>query len=314
MFSVILPVYNGEHYIANAVNSVLAQSFMDWELIVVNDGSKDHTLDILNRYQADTRIHIINQENGGVSVARNNAMKAAKGDYFAFLDADDLWYDNHLQTMHELITEYPDAGLYATFAQVNLQNGKVVKSCNYFKNNPGTVYLEDFYDEYIKDKSVKVFVPTSTCISRAAYDKVQGYPVGCKIGEDLEHDLRVAAYFPVVITDRITSVYEKRYSTATKDVSFDPDWGFFDKVNELYEDETIPASKRENIKTIMQWFAMRRCRHYIIDGDKKKAREVFKNMDKKAVKLSDIMINAVLLTMPVSLVRRIFAVRWRGKA
>ena len=180
MFSVIMPVYNGEKYISTAIDSVLAQTCGDWELIVVNDGSKDGTAKVLEAYADNPQIRIIHQPNGGVSVARNRAMQEATGDYFAFLDADDLWLPEHLATMQYLIHEYPQAGLYGSFAQINLEGGKSITSCRYFDTHPEVVYLEDFFAEYHKDKSVKVFVPTSTVISRVANDKVGGFPVDAK--------------------------------------------------------------------------------------------------------------------------------------
>ena len=120
MFSVIMPVYNGEKFIDDAINSVCAQTYDNWELIIVNDGSKDNTADVLKKYEINSQIKIIHQENGGVSVARNTAISASKGEYIVFLDADDVWHTNHLEVMNELITEYPDAGLYATFTKTEL--------------------------------------------------------------------------------------------------------------------------------------------------------------------------------------------------
>jgi hypothetical protein len=133
-------------------------------------------------------------------------------------------------------------------------------------------------------------------------------------GEDLELSLRVAAYFPVVLSKKITATYQKENSVATKDKSFDPDWKFFDTVEELYADSEIPLPKKENIKKVMGWFTMRRCRHYIIDGQKSKAWKAFKDTPKDSASLKDRMINLVLLMLPAALVRTIFAARWRGKA
>jgi len=116
-----------------------------------------------------------------------------------------------------------------------------------------------------------------------------------------------------VLSRRITATYQKENSEATKDRSFDPDWKFFDTVNDLYSNSDIPLSKKENLRKVMGWFTMRRCRHYIIDGQRDKAFKAFKDTP-DTVSLKDRLINIVLLMMPSSLVRKIFAVRWRGKA
>jgi GT2 family glycosyltransferase len=90
MVSIIMPVYNGAPYIAKAVRSVLQQTYPFWELIVVNDGSTDNTLDILAAFD-DPRIQVVSQPNGGTATARNHAMGLAQGEFMALLDADDLW-------------------------------------------------------------------------------------------------------------------------------------------------------------------------------------------------------------------------------
>lgn len=314
MFSVIIPVYNGEKFINNAVESVFLQTISDWELIIVDDGSSDATLSKLEKYRDNDNVHIISQKNGGVSVARNNGAKFAKGSHIAFLDADDVWHENHLEVMKDLIEKYPNAGLYGTFTRTELVNGDMITECDFFKDKAVDVYLEDFFEEYHKDKSAKMFTVITTCISKEAMNKAGGFPEGCKIGEDLELSLRVAAYYPVVLSKKATATYKKENSTATKTKSFDADWGFFDTVKELYTDETIPYEKRENIRKVMEWFTMRRFRHYLIDGERKKALDAYRNMDKSVISRKDAAVNAVLLMLPHTVIRKIFEVRWRGKA
>lgn len=309
-----MPVYNGEKFIDNAIKSVFSQSCDMWELIIVNDGSTDGTEDLLLKYSDNEKVKIITQQNAGVSVARNNGVKAAKERYIAFLDADDVWHENHLEVMYDLIKKYPDAGLYGTFSNAELVNGEKITECDFFRNREDIVYLEDFFLEYHKDKSAKMFTVITTCVSKEAFDKAGGFPVGCKIGEDLELSLRVAAYYPVVLSKIATATYKKENSTATKDKSFDAEWGFFETVKELYADDEIPFEKRENIKKVMQWFIMRRCRHYLIDGNRKKAFSAYKSMDKSVVSKKDTIINTLLLMMPTTAVKKIFNVRWRGKA
>ena len=314
MFSVIMPVYNGEKFIDDAINSVCAQTYDNWELIIVNDGSKDNTADVLKKYEINSQIKIIHQENGGVSVARNTAISASKGEYIVFLDADDVWHTNHLEVMNELITEYPDAGLYATFTRTELVNGGIIEECNFFKNKPDVVYLEDFFKAYYNDKSAMIFNITTACFSRKALDVTGLFPVGCAIGEDLELALRVAAYFPAVLTKKATGTYKKTNSTATKDVSFDPDWKFFDTVNNLYSDSRIGSDKKENLKKIMQWFTMRKVRHLVICGRRKEAFSAYRNIGNDPKLLKDKLITLAILLMPVFVVRKLFEVRWRGRA
>ena len=314
MFSVILPTYNSAKFLKQAIDSVLAQQEKDWELIVVDDGSTDETGQVLEEYRPFPRVRVIKQNNQGAAAARNRGIQASGGEYIAFLDADDLWRENHLTVMRELIGRYPDAGLYGSFTQTELVNGKTITTCPYFQNHPETVYLEDFFDEYRKDKSVKMFTVITTCVSRAAAEKAGGFPAGCKIGEDLEFSLRVAAYFPVVLTSRITATYRKKNSQATKRESFDPDWSFFQGVKALYDEASISPDKKAHIKEVMEWFSIRRCRHYLIGGERAKAWAHLADMGKNPALKKDRWLTYLLLALPTPLVRRLFEVRWRGKA
>ena len=314
MFSVIIPVYNGENFIENAIDSVFAQTVSDWELIIVNDGSSDTTLSVLQKYKDNEKIKIVSQPNSGVSVARNTGFENSKGDYIAFLDADDVWHENHLEVMKSLTEKYPDAGLFGTFTRVELVNQQIVSECDFFRDKKEEVYLEDFFAEYNKEKSAKMFTVITTVVSKEAFEKSGGFPVGCKIGEDLEFSLVIAAYYPVVLSPIATATYKKENSTATKTNSFDADWGFFERVNQIYADNTILAEKRENIKKVMAWFSMRRCRHYLIDGNRKAAKDIHRQLDKTAISKKDYLINVFLFFLPGSMVRKIFEVRWRGKA
>ena len=97
--SVILPVYNSQKFIKKAIESVLDQTFSDFELIIVNDGSTDSTLDIIRDFK-DKRIRLLNQSNQGPGAARNNALEMADGDYVMFLDSDDWYSPDALETAY----------------------------------------------------------------------------------------------------------------------------------------------------------------------------------------------------------------------
>lgn len=111
-FSVIIPAYNLGKYIATTIQSVLAQTFQDFEIIVVNDGSTDETVSIIQSFH-DPRIHLVSQPNGGVSRARNAGMKKAQGSYIAFLDGDDYWYPEHLALATDFFNLHPKILVYS---------------------------------------------------------------------------------------------------------------------------------------------------------------------------------------------------------
>jgi glycosyltransferase involved in cell wall biosynthesis len=113
MFSIVIPLYNKEKYIKRAITSVLDQTIQDFEIIVVNDGSTDNSTNIVKSI-TDNRIKLINQENQGVSVARNTGIENTKNEYIAFLDADDKWEPYFLEEIRKLIEINKSAGLFAT--------------------------------------------------------------------------------------------------------------------------------------------------------------------------------------------------------
>ncbi len=313
MFSVVLPVYNGERFVDKAIESVLKQTVEDFELIVINDGSTDATLCVLERYKQNQKVFCYTKQNQGVSAARNMGIELAKGEYIAFIDADDLWQENHLCVLSEMINTYRDAGMYCTFARTALVNGRIIDECDYFKDKPETVYVKDFWAEYDKDKSAKMFNVISTCVTKEACDRAGGFPVGCKIGEDLEFSLRVSAYYPVVLSSRSTTLYRKANSTATKDISFDPDWNFFNTVQELYDDDDISTQTKKSIKNVMTWFTIRKCRHLLIDNRRTEAYKCYKQIGKTHLK-KDKLLTAMLFLFPTKLTKYIFRLRWKNNA
>src|SRR4051812_8129426 len=118
--TIIMPAYNAERYLAQTLESVLRQTFVDFEVIVVDDGSADRTAEVAQQFvQRDARVRLIRQPNQRVSVARNTAMAAARGRFFALLDSDDLWQPEYLAEQLRVLNEHPDADIISANA-VNL--------------------------------------------------------------------------------------------------------------------------------------------------------------------------------------------------
>jgi glycosyltransferase involved in cell wall biosynthesis len=110
--SVITPAYNAAEFVAQTIESVRAQTFEDWELVIVDDGSTDATTQLIEDYQErDGRIRLLHQANAGPSAARNHAMRAGRGAFFAFLDSDDTWEPEYLERQLAIFREYPDTHL-----------------------------------------------------------------------------------------------------------------------------------------------------------------------------------------------------------
>ena len=114
-FSVIIPLYNKARYVKKAIDSVLLQTYADYELVIMDDGSSDESFKVASEaIKGRGNCRIFRQQNFGVSMARNNAVAKSKGDYLCFLDADDWWAPTFLEEMDVLIDDYSDAGIYGT--------------------------------------------------------------------------------------------------------------------------------------------------------------------------------------------------------
>ena len=213
-FSVIVPLYNKAPYVRHALESVFAQTYKDFECIVVDDGSTDGSLDIVRAINDemsrdkslnephtlnDGRFKIFSQANSGVAAARNNGVAVSKGEYVCFLDADDWWESTFLEEMDRLIAEYPDAGIYAS---------------NYIYYKPGKTHVAlslprgylDYPKAYYEGSSMPVWTG-ATCMPRKVFDEMGGFPLGIKLGEDFLLWAKIALHYPVAFSEKPLAYY-----------------------------------------------------------------------------------------------------------
>ncbi|WP_415775094.1 glycosyltransferase family 2 protein [Shewanella oncorhynchi] len=181
-FSIIVPAYNSELYISRCLDSILAQDFLDYELIVVNDGSIDRTLLIVEEYQnKNEQVVVINQENKGVSAARNEALKISKGKFIVFIDSDDWIQQNYLKFSHAKIINESLDGLVLGYATVN---GKVVKNMrnNAFHKNNEIISGVEYGTQFLLGNITNS--PCDKIFSRNLWLKGCLFPDKIVVGED----------------------------------------------------------------------------------------------------------------------------------
>jgi glycosyltransferase involved in cell wall biosynthesis len=169
MITVVIPLYNKSHTIVNTLNSVLNQSFTNFELVIVNDGSTDNSIEIIENYFHDIRIKVINQSNEGVSAARNRGVKEAKYNYIAFLDGDDEWFPEYLNTIKKMIESFPHAGLYLT--------GGIVGSIKHkdFVYRIAKKYVGKILEVNLFENPEVFSHSSATVISKEFFSKTHGY-------------------------------------------------------------------------------------------------------------------------------------------
>lgn len=228
-FSVVIPLYNKEKHILNTINTVLAQTFQDFEIVVVNDGSKDNSVTIVKDI-IDSRIRIINQENSGVSAARNRGIKESKGEYIALLDADDLWLENHLGNLHKLIERYPDSGLYACAYKIRLKGNSDRGVITYgLPDDSDFVKIPNYFESVAYGENL--VWTSAVCIPKKVFleDDIW-FPVGEKYGEDQYVWARIAVEFEIAYCRIESAIYDQSAENNTINAIYkevDPHQSFY---------------------------------------------------------------------------------------
>ncbi|MDP3288209.1 MAG: glycosyltransferase family A protein [Methyloversatilis sp.] len=183
--SVVIPAYNAAWCVARAIDSVLSQTWHDYEVIVINDGSTDETAAVLSGYR--DRINVLTQKNAGLSAARNAGIAAARGEWIAFLDADDWWLPAKLDAQVELVRTCPNIGFCSTAALIVSPEGKT---------------LERWDDAGANGEILRnIFVTNATVAGsgsavmarRSLFDQIGGFDTALRSLEDIDMWMRLAA-------------------------------------------------------------------------------------------------------------------------
>ena len=200
-FSVVISVYNKSHFVAQTITSILNQDFTDFEVIIVDDGSTDNSLEILRGF-TDKRITIYPTKNQGVSAARNFGMYKANTDIIALSDGDDIWLTNHLSELKMLIEAFPNCGIYATSYQKHFFNNYTTQPKFADVDDPFFGILKDYFKTSIVDNILwtsAVAIPKKTIEQNYIFDET----LGC--GEDTDLWMSIANNFDVAFSSKVTA-------------------------------------------------------------------------------------------------------------
>jgi len=198
ILSIVIPAYNAERTILETIASVQKQTFSDFELIVIDDGSSDQTLALLHSV-ADERLRIFSYKNGGVSVARNRGMSHASGEFIAFIDADDLWTPDKLELQLAALQQHPEAGVAYSWTSYMEEQGK------YFHTDEpitfeGNVHAELLVSNFLSSGS-------NPLIRKQAIESVGEFDSTCAGCADWDYWLRLAARWPFVVVPKHQILY-----------------------------------------------------------------------------------------------------------
>ena len=253
--SIVIPLYNKETEIESTLKSVFAQKFTDFEILIINDGSTDNSVNVIESSFHDPRIKIFSQTNAGVGAARNHGIKMASGEFIAFIDADDEWDPEYLETQISLKNKFPQCNVFATLYKLkSSENGATIANINpkYLSFSGQEGVLKDYFQ--LACNSNPPLWTSAVVVRKSAIDDIGGFPTGVKSGEDLLTWARLACANNIAYSNVPLATYNLGHSNPRPPEKYDTIAGEFLKLWEKY-----PENKYLK-KYIERWNAMRMCR------------------------------------------------------
>ncbi len=205
MISVVIPLYNKADSIGRTLESLQRQTYKDFEIVVVNDGSTDGGEKIVEKF-VGPRLRLINQSNGGVSVARNAGIQNSKGEYIALLDSDDEWEPEFLETVVKMITDFPECAVFGVDYVMRKPDGTQIYTIVRGLDFEGEIgEIGDYFK--VASQSNPPLCSSSVVIRKDAMQVVGGFPVGIKSGEDLITWARLAARYRIAYCRKPLAIF-----------------------------------------------------------------------------------------------------------
>ena len=203
--SVVIPCYNQAHFLCEAIESVIAQSYPNFEIVVVDDGSTDNTFEVAARYQG---VRCIRQNNQGLSAARNSGLRGSRGDYLVFLDADDRLLPNALEVGLEYLKAHPECAFVSGYYRLITIDGAP------FWEKQLPCITRDHYIELLRTNYIGMHA--TVMYRRSVFESVGGFDTSLKACEDYNLYLRIARHFPVHCHSEVVAEYRDHGSSMSR--------------------------------------------------------------------------------------------------
>ena len=209
-FSIIIPLFNKENFIENTLKSVLDQSFSDFEVLIVNDGSTDKSEEKVLKFK-DNRIQYFYKENSGVSAARNFGIEKAQSNYITFIDADDYWYPNFLQEMFENSNRFPELQVFS--AAIEVETSKKIIPSSYSIIKTADCEIVNYFDASLKET---VICTSCAVFHKSVFEKIDFFDTQLKSGEDTDLWIRIGLNYQILFSWKILARYVYDAQSLTK--------------------------------------------------------------------------------------------------
>ncbi len=286
-FTVIIPLYNKENYVENALKSILNQTFTDFEVVIVNDCSTDKSVSKIESYLSEKVTLIHHEKNKGLSSTRNTGIKNAKADYVMYLDADDLWKVTFLETIKRLITNFTEAKIFATNYE-EIYGEKILKPHN--GSDSLVANFERIIDFFKLNVKQGIYNHGSVCFHKSVFEKVGYYDEQIRFSQDIDFNIRANYFFKLAYSNTIQmSYFMQTDNQITRSSILHYQIPDYDK----YEDW---AKKNVDLKKMIDFLRYVLVKKLKKDGDKKIWKKIIKPIQLKNLNWKQV----VLLYLPKS--------------
>lgn len=234
-YSIIIPLYNKENFIENTIQSVLQQTFQDFEIIIVDDGSQDKSAEKVKKYK-DERIRYFYKENGGASSARNLGIENATSKYITFIDADDYWYTEFLETIYENTIRFPDNKVFS--AAIEIETSKKIFPAQYSILKTGDFELVNYFRASSKQS---VICTSCAAFHKSIFEEIGNFDITIKSGQDIDLWIRIGLVYPILFSWKILARYIYDPESLSKNIKYGTKKLHFSKFKE--QEKTNPDLK-----------------------------------------------------------------------
>jgi len=235
--SVVIPLYNKEQYIERTIMSILSQTFQDFEIVIVDDGSTDGSVEKAEAW-IDNRISVRRMEHKGASAARNEGILAATADLITFIDADDEWKPRFLENVIDLKNKYPYCGAYATSYEIQLPSKKKIIPTIYETPEKWEGVFTNYVEKTLRDLPI---ISSAVAVRKEVFKEIGLFKEGEPLGEDQDMWLRIGMNYPIAYKNESFAIYYRGLENSVcMDLSILNRYPIIDYLERVLHKENIP--------------------------------------------------------------------------
>jgi glycosyltransferase involved in cell wall biosynthesis len=297
--SVVIPLYNKEKYIYRTIASVLNQTVPPAEIVVIDDGSSDNSVNEVQRFN-DRRIRLVRQQNSGEGATRNKGVAASKNDMVAFLDADDEWKPDFLLHIQRLVNNFPDCGAYATAYEIVDSGGSM--SYPLLQGIPPAPWIGIIPNLFRMMQYSSPLSSSSVAMPKNVFYDLKGFPEGIKQGADRMMWVRLGVKYPIAFSPSCQAVYHREALNRACN-TFEREPATANLIDRMLRNQEVPLALLEDVKDYCAALKIQKARLMVKEGHAKMARELLGTIQKNRKYSSEILWWYFWSIMPYSFIK-----------